>query len=141
MQECSCPQCISACRNDPGRLVPSDIAKIAEFLHIKSESLINEFCVKILLADNTSVALAPAKRKGRRFIAEPGTLAPKYYAEQKADCIFLDEAGLCSIHLVKPFECGAYMGCKNTFLGKPYKDKDVENYFVKKWKGLSRKGQ
>lgn len=134
-RECSCPQCISACRNDPGRLVPADLPVLASFLGISTGQLIAEYLVMIPLhGKNKIMALAPAKLKGRRFIAQPGTVVPPYYTAERGTCIFLDENGLCAVHAAKPFECGAYMGCKNTFLGKPYRDKQVEDYFLQKWK-------
>jgi Fe-S-cluster containining protein len=48
--------------------------------------------------------------------------------------VFLSEDGLCRIHPVKPFECAAYMGCRHTFLGRPYRKKDVEAFFVSRWR-------
>lgn len=137
MQECNCPECVSACSNDPGRLVPTDLKKISSFLKCTSESLISDYLVKIPLGEGKTFALAPAKLKGKRYVAEPGTTAQDYYAEQKGRCVFLDEQNLCTIHSVKPFECGAYMGCRNTFLGKPYKEREVEQYFESKWKGFA----
>jgi Fe-S-cluster containining protein len=136
MQECNCFECISACTNDPGRLIPSDIKKIAAVLGCTPEQLIADYLVKIPLGDGKISALAPAKLKGKRYVAEPGTIAQDYYADQKGKCVFLDKENRCSIHSVKPFECGEYMGCKNTFLGKPYREREVEQYFAGKWKGF-----
>lgn len=136
MESCSCPECVSACRNDPGRLVPEDVGRIASFLGIDRDELISTYLVKIEMRSQTQTVygLAPAKKKGKRFVAQPGTVAPEYYAEERGSCIFLDDNGLCSIHKVKPFECGAYLGCRNTFLGKPYKDRQVEEYFFSRWR-------
>lgn len=138
MQSCSCPECVSACRNDPGRLIPEDIDRIAGFLKITREELIADYCVKIPHVRNaiSALGLAPAKMKGRRFIAQPGTIVPEYYTEEKGTCIFLDDKGFCSIHSVKPYECGAYMGCRDTFNGRPYRDKQVEEFFFSKWKNI-----
>ena len=135
MKSCNCPECISACRNDPGRLLPEDRAKLAKFLDIGETELLENYLVKIPLSKKEQVfALAPAKRKGKRFVAKPGSVAQDYYAREHGTCIFLDEAGLCSVHDAKPFECGAYMGCTHSFLGKPYKEKQVEEYFFKRWR-------
>lgn len=140
MAECNCDECVSACRNDPGRLVPDDLKKIAEYLSIDIPVLEREYLVRIPMTHKgvTVCALAPAKRKGKRFVAEPGSVAPDYYADEKGRCVFLDERDLCGIHKVKPFECGAYMGCKHTFLGRPYKEKSVEEFFFMRWKGVTR---
>jgi Fe-S-cluster containining protein len=136
MENCSCSECISACLNDPGRLVPDDIPRLTQLLKISAHDLENDYLVRVLVTSNahTVNALAPAKKKGRRFIAVPGTTAPDYYAEEKGRCIFLDDKDRCSVNDAKPFECGAYMGCRNTFLGKPYRAKAVEEFFYKRWK-------
>lgn len=136
MESCSCKECISACHNDPGRLVPEDIAKISAHLGITKEELLANYLVKIDIAKGQlhAVALAPAKRKGKHFVAEPGTVAQDYYTQERGSCIFLDEKDHCSIHTVKPYECGAYMGCTHTFNGRPYREKQVEEYFFTRWK-------
>jgi len=136
MENCICDECVSACRNDPGRLVPDDVSKLARRLGISERDLENDYLVRVPVASDgqTVHALAPAKRKGRRFVAEPGTDAPDYYASEQGRCIFLDDTDRCSVHEAKPFECGAYMGCRDTFLGKPYRTKTVEGFFHKRWK-------
>jgi len=135
MPSCSCEKCISACKNDPGRLIPEDLPKLAEFLDLSVEELIISSLVLIPLSKKPEVyAYAPAKLKGKRLLAKPGTVIPDYYSKERGTCIFLDENGFCTVHDVKPFECGAYMGCKHTFMGKPYKEKQVEEYFLMKWK-------
>ena len=135
MTGCSCPQCVSACRNDPGRLVPADLPVLAAFLDLSVDELIAAYLVRIPLAGKEKVcALAPAKLKGKRFLADPGPVVPDYYTEERGTCVFLDENGLCTVHEVKPFECGAYMGCRNTFLGRPYREKQVEEFFIQKWR-------
>jgi Fe-S-cluster containining protein len=136
MENCNCNECISACHNDPGRLIPSDIPRLSRLLKISELDLENNYLVRVQVRSNghTAHALVPAKIKGRRFIAEPGTTALDYYSEEKGRCIFLDDKDRCSVHEAKPFECGAYMGCRNTFLGKPYRAKAVEELFYKRWK-------
>ena len=136
MENCSCNECVSACLNDPGRLIPRDIHKLAAFLKISETKIKKEYLVAVKVISNgqSAYALAPAKKSGRRFIAEPGTTAPDYYAKEKGRCVFLDGNSCCSVHEAKPFECGAYMGCRNTFLGKPYREREVEEFFYKRWK-------
>lgn len=140
MESCSCPACVSACRTDPGRLVPGDLPKLARLLGLTQAELIAGYLVKIpLSADEQVCALAPAKRKGKRLIAEPGTVAPDYYGAERGVCIFLENDGRCGVHAAKPFECSAYLGCKNTFLGKPYRKKYVEAYFLLRWRRAGMK--
>ena len=140
MESCSCHACVSACRRDPGRLVPDDVRKLSRLLGISAQDLQNDYLVRVPVANNGHVAhaLAPAKKKGRRFIAAPGTIAPDYYAKEEGTCIFLDDHDRCSVHEAKPFECGAYLGCRNTFLGKPYRAKAVEEFFYRRWRERER---
>jgi Fe-S-cluster containining protein len=135
MDACGCERCVSACRNDPGRLVPADLKKIAAFLKISESELKASYLVRIPAADNRHVFfLAPAKTKANRFLAAPGSIVPDYYDKEKGRCVFLTPEGLCAILAVKPFECAAYMGCRHTFLGRPYKKRSVEEFFVSRWK-------
>ena len=136
MDACACEKCISACRRDPGRLIPADVEKIAGFLGISAGELISRHLVLIPARGRDSHIrfLAPAKIKASHLLAPPGTVVPDYYAEEKGRCVFLLPDGACQIHEVKPFECAAYMGCKHTFLGRPYKEKDVETFFISRWK-------
>ncbi len=134
MDACSCEKCISACRRDPGRLVPADLKKIAAFLKLDGRELIQRHLVLIPAKDSHVRFLAPAKIKAARFLAAPGSVVPDYYAAEKGRCVFLSPEGACLIHEVKPFECAAYMGCKHTFLGRPYKEKDVETFFISRWR-------
>jgi Fe-S-cluster containining protein len=137
MEECSCRQCISACFRDPGRLVPGDLPKLSRLLQMSEGELAKSCLVKVPVASNgrVALALAPAKRKGRRFVTPPGAVASDSYAEEAGRCLFLDEEDRCAVHAAKPFECAAYMGCRNTFLGKPYRARTVEEFFYKRWKG------
>jgi Fe-S-cluster containining protein len=112
------------------------VRKLSRRLGISERDLENDYLVRVSVASDghTVHALAPAKRKGRRFVAAPGTAAPDYYVKEQGRCIFLDDNDRCSVHEAKPFECGAYMGCRDTFLGKPYRTKTVEGFFHKRWK-------
>ena len=136
MENCSCRECVSACRTDPGRLVPDDVGKLSRLLGISPRDFENDYSVRVPAVSNghTAYALAPAKRKGRRFVAEPGSTVSDSYAEEKGQCIFLDDNDRCSVHAAKPFECGAYMGCRDTFLGKPYRARAVEEFFHRRWR-------
>lgn len=136
MEACNCEKCVSACRNDPGRLVPADLKKIAAFLGINESQFKADYLVRIPAAAKGGRVCfyAPAKLKAGRFLAAPGSTVPEYYEKEKGRCVFLTEEGLCAIHPVKPFECAAYMGCRHTFLGRPYKKKNVEEFFISRWK-------
>jgi Fe-S-cluster containining protein len=136
MDACRCEQCVSACRRDPGRLIPGDVKKIAAFLNMGEKELLESRLVRIPArgGNRRILFLAPAKLKAARFLAAPGTVVPDYHAGENGRCVFLTSGGDCSIHEVKPFECAAYMGCRHTFLGRPYKEKDVETFFISRWR-------
>lgn len=135
MEVCACQKCVSACRRDPGRLVPTDVKKIAAFLKIGEADLCRDYLVRIpAVRDGRLRFLAPAKIKAARFLAAPGSVVPDYYAKEAGRCVFLSAQEQCLIHEVKPFECAAYMGCRHTFLGRPYKEKDVETFFISRWR-------
>jgi len=136
MEACTCEKCISACRDDPGRLVPADLKKIAAFLQISEKELKAGYLVRIPAGGRNSRIhfWAPAKIKASRFLTAPGAIVPDYYAQEKGRCVFLSEVSRCTIHPVKPFECAAYMGCRHTFLGRPYKKRSVEEFFASRWK-------
>jgi len=136
MDACNCEKCISACRDDPGRLVPADLKKIATFLKTSEKELKAAYLVRIAASGKNSHIYfwAPAKIKAGRFLTAPGDTVPDYYESEKGRCVFLTPENHCSIHEVKPFECAAYMGCRHTFLGRSYKKKSVEEFFVSRWK-------
>ena len=136
MDACACERCISACRRDPGRLIPADMKKIAVFLKLNENDLLAGYLVRIAAGskNNQLHVPAPAKLKAGRFLAAPGSVVPEYYVHEKGRCVFLTAENQCSIHAVKPFECAAYMGCRHTFLGRPYREKDVEAFFVSRWR-------
>jgi len=136
MEACRCERCVSACSNDPGRLVPADLKKIAAHMKISESELQAEYLVRIPASGKNCRIhfLAPAKIKAGHFLVPPGTIVPDYYENEKGRCVFLSPAGSCTIHPDKPFECAAYMGCRHTFLGRPYRKKDVEAFFVSRWR-------
>src|SRR5258705_13037749 len=65
MENCICPGCVSACRNDPGRLVPDDVRKLSRLLGISERDLENDYLVIVSVASggHTLLELEPEKRK------------------------------------------------------------------------------
>ena len=84
MEHCSCPECISACRNDAGRLVPAELEPLATFLNVTVKELVCGYLVKKPYTWKTATVYvpAPAKLKGNSFLAEPGSIIPDYYEKQ-----------------------------------------------------------
>lgn len=140
--ECKCPECTEFCLIEPGRLIPSDMPKIAAYLNITVPELINNYLVKQpyrrKIQGEMFYMAAPAKYKGKNLIAQPGTVIQDYYDDERGRCIFFDtETSECKIHPVKPAECLFTLVCKKTFREKRLKPKEVEEFFLIKWKGES----
>ena len=137
MEACSCKDCLSACQTDPGRFLPGEVERLALHLGVNSEELFKQFLIlkRLVHRDKVIWVPAPAKKKAQRFVTKPGHRAREYHELEKGTCVFLTTEGLCSIHAVKPYECRAYMGCRHTFQGRPYKSSQVEAYFYSHWKG------
>ena len=81
-KDCACLNCVLACVRCPGRLVPDDIAPIAQHLGVSEPELLTKYLV------NAGTMMTPA-------------LAPRLTPD---GCVFLKDQR-CSIHAVKPYEC------------------------------------
>ncbi len=138
MESCTCVECQSACLHDPGRFLPGQTSRLAAFFQISQEELYKKYLIlkHLKVRGRTIWVPAPAKLKSQRPVTKPGHKARDHHENESGRCIFLTEDGRCSIQDAKPYECGAYMGCKHTFQGRPYKDSAVEDYFFSKWKGF-----
>jgi len=136
MDACTCPACVSACKRDPGRLAPEDVAVMAAHLSISPAELIAGYLVLIpaFVHSQKIFLLAPAKKKARRYLAAPGSVVPEYYARENGVCVFLSADDRCAIHEVKPFECRVYMGCQHTFLGRRYREEEALRFFISRWR-------
>jgi len=100
-KECKCDLCKSACKNKPGWFKPGEPEKVAEYLNIPLKEL---FDTKLMVdwweSDEDVFIIAPA--------VKGGNIGGEYPGNPQGECIFFKD-GLCSIHEVKPFECGAYL--------------------------------
>lgn len=100
--DCSCNDCISACKAKPGWFLPEEIKPAADLLGLTEK----EFFEKYLSVDYYHLeksflfVLSPATSNsvpGEEFPFEPG-----------GRCTFLTEDEKCSIHSAKPYECKSY---------------------------------
>ncbi len=139
MKSCRCPDCLSACLNDPGRLLPDDLPRIARKMGISRDELERSFLVfhRLIQGGIEARVPAPLKLKNGMPMAEPGSTVDRHYEGKPGRCIFLDDNSGCLLHPVKPFECSAYLGCRHTFLGRRYKADSVRSYFLARWKKQS----
>lgn len=89
---CSCEKCRECCTREPGWFLPNEVKISAAFMGISEKDFIKNFC-EGHLDDNIRV-ISPARKPNSR------------------ECIFLNKAGLCEIHEVKPHECRKVYGCE-----------------------------
>lgn len=94
---CTCAECQALCSHKPGWFIPGEVEKVAEFLSITLQELFDRHLMPDSweLDTGSILTLSPAI-KGTK----PGT----YLSFAGGECVFF-EAGRCSIHGVKPYEC------------------------------------
>jgi Fe-S-cluster containining protein len=106
MKDCTCIQCVDACKRSPGWFAPGEAEQAAKLLNIEWE-----FFRKRLVLDywqyrpTDPYVYAPRKKGEERHIrstAETNTVGV---------CTFL-ENDRCQIHAAKPFECRSAMLCE-----------------------------
>lgn len=114
-KDCSCWQCVSACRRHPGWFLPGEAEKAAELLGVPMEEFVDKYLVKDACADGFGSApyiYAPRKvRHGDDL--EAGGVRTSEMKSLEAPCVFLKE-DRCQIHAAKPFEC------RKAYLCRPY---------------------
>lgn len=93
---CSCEQCRACCIEQPGSCAPGDIERIAVYLDKPIAAVLHKFCASpgaLLL--NTATG----------DLYRQGTITPQ---RRHGRCVFLTEAGACSIHPVAPAGCALF---------------------------------
>jgi len=101
--ECSCTDCVSACKKKPGWFAPGEIKPAADLLGMSEEK---EFFDKYLSVDYWG------NPDSWMFVLSPATLnatpGQEFPLDPTGQCVFLKEDGKCSIHEAKPYECKSY---------------------------------
>lgn len=101
--ECACAGCVRACEHTPGRFLPGEAERVAEFRGVTLQQLFEGF-LRVNwwyeVSGPDTFLLQPAVVDGRT-----GWEAPH---QRGGRCVFLSD-GKCTIHPVKPFECRAYI--------------------------------
>jgi len=131
-QSCSCPQCQKLCTDiKPGWFLPEEIAPLAKFLNLSIEETFN----KHLLVDYWVGWEYKDEEKKEGHSEDVNVLAPNTISFEPGrvamfthlgdTCTFYKE-GKCSIHEVKPYECGISKACEDDM---PKVHKEV----AKKW--------
>lgn len=100
--ECSCDNCVSACKKKPGWFAPGEIKPAADLLGMSEK----DFFDKYLSVDYWG------KPDSWLFVLSPATLnatpGKEFPLDPTGQCVFLTEDGKCSIHEAKPYECKSY---------------------------------
>src|SRR5688572_16059989 len=95
---CDCPTCVGCCKQQPGCLVRSDIARIADFMKLPIETFAFRYLRRspgAVVADSQTGA-----------VYRIGTIVPA--PDQTGRCVFLDRDDRCMIHPVAPFGCAMF---------------------------------
>jgi Fe-S-cluster containining protein len=98
--DCTCEECVMACKIRVGWFAPGEVARVAEFLKVSEEELFRtKLAIDYWCDEEDIYLLTPAS-----IDMEPGTIVPYDHAFENHQCIFLKNER-CEIHNVKPFEC------------------------------------
>lgn len=104
---CACASCQECCRQQPGHLIPSDIARMEAALAPRtSRPGVRDWLVASPGALVGRLEPDPGGREHLRAFWI-GTITPARDPETGA-CIFLTAENLCGIHDVAPFGCGFF---------------------------------
>lgn len=93
---CGCGECSSHCHRAPGYTLPGEIAQIAEYL---GKENVEQFTEEYFVASKRTRVLI-----GQDQYIIP-TLSPRM---ENGHCVFLNDAGECSIHAVSPYGCAYF---------------------------------
>ncbi len=100
-ESCSCAECQAACRFKPGWFTPGEAERVADYLGV---SLSDLFRTRLMVdrwgRDRVVFVLSPAVVE-----VSPGQ---EFLSTTRGQCVFY-QAGRCTIHPVKPFECRAML--------------------------------
>src|SRR4051812_30620276 len=91
---CDCAECQMACRHAPAYLVPGDVERIAAGQGQAPGSA--------WVLDHFAASDGPLVQ-GRGAPFHVPTIIPAQRAD--GSCVFLDEAGRCTIHAIAPYGC------------------------------------
>lgn len=98
--ECSCRECVAACRHHPGALMPGDLKRLTRFLGLTEQQLFKKHIAVLDLGENRLPFPAA------RYL--PAGRVTKYTDDRwslNCWCHWLNEDGLCDVHEAKPTEC------------------------------------
>lgn len=98
--ECSCRQCIAACRHHPGALMPGDLRRLAKFLGLTEKQLFKKHIAVLDLGEGRLPFPA-----ARYLLAGQVTEYTDNRWNWDCCCHWLNENDLCDVHKAKPTEC------------------------------------
>jgi len=132
MENCNCNECISACLNDPGRLIPDDMSRLSRLLKISERDLENDYLVRVPVTSNvhTAYALAPARK---RVGDSSPNLAPLHQVitQRKRDVAYFSTTKT-AVRCMKqsPSSAGHIWDAATLFLGSPIEPRQWRNFFI-----------
>jgi Fe-S-cluster containining protein len=111
--DCKCKECSAGCERFPGRFLPGEVEKVAEFLHLSVKELFDRYL-------RISQWYSDSNIDRDVFILAP-------VGDPFGRCVFFKD-GLCSIHSVNPYECAetfhddsdAHCKERNIFIAKSW---------------------
>jgi len=99
MTGCTCATCRSFCERHPGLFAPGQVERLAEYLSLSVQEVFARHLVAEWSTDGRIMALRPAT------VSEQAGSAVEAPADFPGRCVFLTDAGRCSVHATKPLEC------------------------------------
>lgn len=95
---CACSDCADCCKQQPGFLIPADVARIAEYMKLP----VATFALRYLR--RSPGAVVGDSQTGAVY--RIGTIVPA--PDRTGRCVFLDPNDRCLIHPVAPFGCAMF---------------------------------
>jgi Fe-S-cluster containining protein len=124
--ECSCDDCVAACKRKPGWFTPEEIKPAAEFLGMTEKEFFDKYLSVDYYGkpDSFLFVLSPATKN-----SSPGEEFP---LNPNGECVFLTEDKKCKIHAVKPCECKAFDHRKKDLNGRDLHLEVAESWLDRK---------
>ena len=107
-RDCTCEDCVDACKAAPGWFAPGEAEKAAELLGMPFEDFKNEYLIVEYWVGGARV-WSPRKD----YQPKGGQDALWADAFKKGRCVFLDENDRCKIHAAKPYACREALLCED----------------------------
>jgi Fe-S-cluster containining protein len=127
LKDCTCVQCVMACKRTPGWFAPGEVEKAAKLKKMTTEAFRKKYIIiDYYIGDHREIDIPAPRKVG---IETDRTRASWGYAFDNGTCVFL-ENDRCGIHEAKPYECRVAMLCDKTIVKG---DETVRDKLAKMW--------